>query len=150
LFDKHSFIGIDSHILLTKKGNMTEIIKINVKWDDDCANIESNHNGNLEVNIKSNLYKKMDPLFKLDFMSDMETWVQEEINRIHREELNKEQRFMYSYVMHTPKSSEQLDEEDNNPKVLKDRKKIAEEIQIKTQNKIGRMIKGEEENGRSK
>ena len=30
---------------------MTEIIKINVKWDDDCANIESNHNDNLELSF---------------------------------------------------------------------------------------------------
>ena len=49
---------------------MTKIIKIDVKWDDDCANIESDHNDTLQVNIKSNLYKKMDPLFKLDFMSE--------------------------------------------------------------------------------
>ena len=128
---------------------MTNTIKIEVKWDDECANIESDDNDNLQVNVKSILYKKMDPLFKLDFMSDMGTWVQEEVDRIHREELNKEQKFLYSYVARTPKSSEQLDEEDNNPKVLEDRKKISEEIQIETQNKIGRMIKGGEENGRS-
>ncbi len=90
---------------------MTDIIKINVKWNDDHANIESDHNDNLQVNIKSNLYKKMDPIFKLDFMSDMEVWVQEEINRIHREELDKEESFLCSYVMHAPKSSEQLDKE---------------------------------------
>ena len=129
---------------------MTKIIKIDVKWDDDFANIESDHNDTLQVNIKSNLYKKMDPLFKLDFMSDMETWVQEEINRIHREELNKEQKFLYSYVAHTPKSSEQLDEEDNNPKVLEDRRKKARDIHIKTQNKIGRIIEEGEQNGRPK
>ena len=129
---------------------MTKIIKIDVKWDDDFANIESDHNDTLQVNIKSNLYKKMDPLFKLDFMSDMETWVQEEINRIHREELNKEQKFLYSYVARTPKSSEQLDEEDNNPKVLEDRRKKARDIHIKTQNKIGRIIEEGEQNGRPK
>jgi hypothetical protein len=79
---------------------MTNTIKIEVKWDDECANIESDDNDNLQVNVKSILYKKMDPLFKLDFMSDMGTWVQEEVDRIHREELNKEQKFLYSYVMH--------------------------------------------------
>ena len=129
---------------------MTNTIKIEVKWDDECANIESDDNDNLQVNVKSILYKKMDPLFKLDFMSDMETWVQEEVNRIHREELNKEQRFMYSYVMHTPKSSEQLDEEDNDPKVLEDRRKKARDIHIKTQNKISRIIEEGEQNGRPK
>jgi hypothetical protein len=129
---------------------MTNTIKIEVKWDDECANIESDDNDNLQVNVKSILYKKMDPLFKLDFMSDMETWVQEEVNRIHREELNKEQKFLYSYVMHTPKSSEQLDEEDNDPKVLEDRRKKARDIHIKTQNKIGRIIEEGEQNGRPK
>jgi len=129
---------------------MTNTIKIEVKWDDENANIESDDKDNLQVNVKSILYKKMDPLFKLDFMSDMETWVQEEVNRIHREELNKEQKFLYSYVMHTPKSSEQLDEEDNDPKILEDRRKKARDIHIKTQNKIGRIIKEGEQNGRSK
>mgnify|MGYP003140740640 FL=1 len=129
---------------------MTNTIKIEVKWDDECANIESDDNDNLQVNVKSILYKKMDPLFKLDFMSDMETWVQEEVNRIHREELNKEQKFLYSYVMHTPKSSEQLDEEDNDPKVLEDRRKKARDIHIKTQNKISRIIEEGEQNGRPK
>jgi len=129
---------------------MTNTIKIEVKWDDECANIESDDNDNLQVNVKSILYKKMDPLFKLDFMSDMETWVQEEVNRIHREELNKEQKFLYSYVMHTPKSSEQLDEEDNDPKVLEDRRKKARDIHIKTQNKISRIIEEGEKNGRPK
>ena len=133
-----------------KKGNMTNTIKIEVKWDDECANIESDDNDNLQVNVKSILYKKMDPLFKLDFMSDMETWVQEEVNRIHREELNKEQKFLYSYVMHTPKSSEQLDEEDNDPKILEDRRKKARDIHIKTQNKISRIIEEGEQNGRPK
>ena len=129
---------------------MTNTIKIEVKWDDECANIESDDNDNLQVNVKSILYKKMDPLFKLDFMSDMETWVQEEVNRIHREELNKEQKFLYSYVMHTPKSSEQLDEEDNDPKVLEDRRKKARDIHIKTQNKISRIIEEGEQNGSPK
>ena len=129
---------------------MTNTIKIEVKWDDECANIESDDNDNLQVNVKSILYKKMDPLFKLDFMSDMGTWVQEEVDRIHREELNKEQKFLYSYVARTPKSSEQLDEEDNDPKVLEDRRKKAREIHIKTQNKISRIIEEGEQNGRPK
>ena len=91
----------------------------------------------------------MDPLFKLDFMNDMGTWVQEEVNRIHREELNKEQRFLYSYVARTPKSSEQLDEEYNDPKILEERRKKAREAHIKTQNKIARIVKGGNQNGRS-
>jgi hypothetical protein len=128
---------------------MTNTIKIEVKWDDENANIESDDKDNLQVNVKSILYKKMDPLFKLDFMNDMGTWVQEEVNRIHREELNKEQRFLYSYVARTPKSSEQLDEEYNDPKILEERRKKAREAHIKTQNKIARIVKGGNQNGRS-
>ena len=50
----------------------------------------------------------------------------------------------------TPKSSEQLDEEDNNPKVLEDRRKKARDIHIKTQNKISKIIEEGEQNGRPK
>ena len=128
---------------------MTKTIKIDVKWDDDCANIESDHNNNFKVNIKNDLYHNMDPLFKLDFMSDMEEWVQQEVNRIHKDELNKEQSILYSYVMRTPKSSEQLEEEENDPELLKSRQKMAKEVHLKTQNKIGKIIRGGQENGRS-
>jgi len=118
-------------------------VNIRVLWDDDCANIKKDYSTDkLKVKVTSELYNKMDPLFKLDFMSDMEEWVQQEVNRIHKDELNQDQSFLYSYVMRTPKSSEQLQEEEDNPGVLEARREKAKEIQIKTSSTIGKMVKG--------
>ena len=117
-------------------------VNIRVLWDDDSANIKKDYSTNdFKVKVTSELYNKMDP-FKLDFMSDMEEWVQQEVNRIHKDELNQDQSFLYSYVMRTPKSSEQLQEEEDNPGVLEARREKAKEIQIKTSSTIGKMVKG--------
>ena len=123
-------------------------VNIRVLWDDDSANIKKDYSTDkLKVKVTSELYNKMDPLFKLDFMSDMEEWVQEEVNRIHKDELNQNERFVYSYVMRTPKSSEQLQEEEDNPGLLAARREKAKELQINAQRNIGRIVKGK--NGRS-
>ena len=123
-------------------------VNIRVLWDDDNANIKKDYStNNFKVKVTSELYNKMDPLFKLDFMSDMEEWVQQEVNRIHKDELNQNESFVYSYVMRTPKSSEQLQEEEDNPGLLAARKEKAKELQIDAQNNIGRIVKGK--NGRS-
>jgi|TARA_B100000073_G_scaffold248939_1_gene209183 hypothetical protein len=123
-------------------------VNIRVLWDDDSANIKKDYSTNdFKVKVTSELYNKMDPLFKLDFMSDMEEWVQQEVNRIHKDELNQNERFVYSYVMNTPKSSDQLQEEEDNPGILAARKEKAKELQINAQNNIGRIVKGK--NGRS-
>ena len=123
-------------------------VNIRVLWDDDSANIKKDYSTNdFKVKVTSELYNKMDPLFKWDFMSDMEEWVQQEVNRIHKDELNQNERFVYSYVMNTPKSSDQLQEEEDNPGILAARKEKAKELQINAQNNIGRIVKGK--NGRS-
>lgn len=123
-------------------------VNIRVLWDDDSANIKKDYSTNdFKVKVTSELYNKMDPLFKLDFMSDMEEWVQQEVNRIHKDELNQNERFVYSYVMNTPKSSDQLQEEEDNPGILEARKEKAKELQINAQNNIGKIVKGK--NGRS-
>ena len=49
--------------------------------------------------------------------------------------------------MNTPKSSDQLQEEEDNPGILEARKEKAKELQINAQNNIGRIVKGK--NGRS-
>ena len=123
-------------------------VNIRVLWDDDSANIKKDYSTDeLKVKVTSELYNKMDPLFKLDFMSDMEEWVQQEVNRIHKDELNQNERFVYSYVMNTPKSSDQLQEEEDNPGILAARKEKAKELQINAQNNIVKIVKGK--NGRS-
>ena len=123
-------------------------VNIRVLWDDDSANIKKDYSTDkLKVKVTSELYNKMDPLFKLDFMSDMEEWVQEEVNRIHKDELNQNESFVYSYVMRTPKSSEQLQEEEDNPGLLAARREKAKELHINAQRNIGRIVKGK--NGRS-
>ena len=123
-------------------------VNIRVLWDDDSANIKKDYSTDkLKVKVTSELYNKMDPLFKLDFMSDMEEWVQQEVNRIHKNELNQNESFVYSYVMRTPKSSEQLQEEEDNPGLLAARREKAKELHINAQRNIGRIVKGK--NGRS-
>ena len=123
-------------------------VNIRVLWDDDSANIKKDYSTDkLKVKVTSELYNKMDPLFKLDFMSDMEEWVQQEVNRIHKDELNQNESFVYSYVMRTPKSSEQLQEEEDNPGLLAARREKAKELHINAQRNIGRIVKGK--NGRS-
>ena len=123
-------------------------VNIRVLWDDDNANIKKDYSTqSFKVKVTSELYNKMDPLFKLDFMSDMEEWVQQEVNRIHKNELNQNESFVYSYVMRTPKSSEQLQEEEDNPGLLAARKEKAKELHINAQRNIGRIVKGK--NGRS-
>ena len=124
-------------------------INIEVWWNDDSANIEENDEGELEVQIPTALYNKMDPLFKLDFLSDMERWVQEEVDRVHSQELTTKQSLNYSYVMGCPSSSTQLQQDEDDPKLAKQRRNLGRQINLETQTRVGQLIKGGK-NGRSK
>ena len=123
-------------------------INIEVWWNDDSANIEENNEGELEVQIPTKLYNKMDPLFKLDFLTDMERWVQEEVDRIHAIELTPQESLAYSYAMRCPRSSTQIEQDEANPKLAKERKNLGRQIHLDASSRIGQLIKGGK-NGRS-
>ena len=123
-------------------------INIEVWWDDDSANIKEDETGDLEVQITSKLYKTMDPLFKLDFLTDMEKWVQQEVDRVHSQELTKDKSLTYSYTMRCPRSSIQIQQDEDNPRLAAERKNIGRQARLDTSLKIGQLIKGGK-NGRS-
>ena len=123
-------------------------INIEVWWNDDSANIEENNKGELEVQIPTKLYNKMDPLFKLDFLTDMERWVQEEVDRIHAKELTPQESLAYSYAMRCPRSSTQIEQDETDPKLAKERKNLGRQIHLDASSRIGQLIKGGK-NGRS-
>ncbi len=123
-------------------------INIEVWWNDDSANIEENNEGELEVQIPTQLYNNMDPLFKLDFLSDMERWVQEEVDRIHAKELTPQESLAYSYAMRCPRSSTQIEQDEADPKLAKERKNLGRQIHLDASSRIGQLIKGGK-NGRS-
>ena len=123
-------------------------INIEVWWNDDSANIEENNEGELEVQIPTKLYNKMDPLFKLDFLTDMERWVQEEVDRIHAKELTPQESLAYSYAMRCPRSSTQIEQDEADPKLAKERKNLGRQIHLDASSRIGQLIKGGK-NGRS-
>ena len=123
-------------------------INIEVWWNDDSANIEENNEGELEVQIPTKLYNNMDPLFKLDFLTDMERWVQEEVDRIHAKELTPQESLAYSYAMRCPRSSTQIEQDEANPKLAKERKNLGRQIHLDATSRIGQLIKGGK-NGRS-
>ncbi len=89
-------------------------IKMTAYWDDNSGNIETRKDDTTKVTITGGNFKKWDPLFKLDFLADMETWVQEQVNKAH-EEISDEQSFQYSYMMRCPKSTKQMRAEEENP-----------------------------------
>ena len=123
-------------------------INIEVWWNDDSANIEENNEGELEVQIPTKLYNNMDPLFKLDFLSDMERWVQEEVDRVHEKELTPQESLAYSYAMRCPRSSTQIEQDETDPKLAKERKNLGRQIHLDASSRIGQLIKGGK-NGRS-
>jgi hypothetical protein len=123
-------------------------INIEVWWNDDSANIEENNEGELEVQIPTKLYNNMDPLFKLDFLTDMERWVQEEVDRIHAKELTPQESLAYSYAMRCPRSSTQIEQDETDPKLAKERKNLGRQIHLDASSRIGQLIKGGK-NGRS-
>ena len=115
---------------------MYKKIKIIIDWDDDSANIAENDEGKLKVKITNHFYKKMDPLFKLDFLTDMERWVQQEVDRIHKNELDEQERFTHTYLMRCPKSTKQWTREKENPGLEERLEKTANELRVKTSEKI--------------
>ena len=78
----------------------------------------------------------------------MERWVQEEVDRVHEKELTPQESLAYSYAMRCPRSSTQIEQDEANPKLAKERKNLGRQIQLDASTRIGQLIKGGK-NGRS-
>ena len=101
-------------------------IVIKIIWDDDNANIAHRPSDNkMRVKISGGNFKRMDPLFKLDFFTDMKEWVQSMVDEIHAKELDENDRFTHTYVMRCPQSTTQWRAEQEDPTL---EKRIVEKV----------------------
>ena len=101
-------------------------IVIKIVWDDDSANISEHHNtGKMKVKINGACFKRMDPLFKLDFFTDMTNWVQSMVDDIHKNELDENERFTHTHIMGCPESTAQWKAQQDDPTL---EKRIAEKV----------------------
>jgi hypothetical protein len=122
-----------------------KIINIKAHWDDDTGNIsyKGKHYEKHKVSITGFNFKNWNPLNKLDFFTDLENWMQSEINEIH-DQLGEHASFVYSYVANCPKSTKQHLAEQKDPNYKKIMMERAKKIRIETDNKIsgkGKVIK---------
>jgi len=111
--------------------NKDKIINIKAYWDDDSGGIsfkDSCHTKH-KVSITGSNFKKWDALDKLDFFTDLENWMQSEINDIH-DQIGEKNSFVYSYIMHCPKSTKQLLEEQKDPTYAKRMNDLANKIRL--------------------
>ena len=112
--------------------NKDKIINIKAYWDDDSGRISSkdSYHTKHKVSITGSNFKKWDPLDKLDFFTDLENWMQSEINDIH-DQIGEKNSFIYSYIMRCPKSTKQLLEEQRDPNYRKRMTQMADQIRLK-------------------
>ena len=101
--------------------------KVDIKtiWDDEFGEIDTKKSGDFNIKMTGN-FDNWDSLSKLDYLSDLENWIQSLVNKIHKQSGPKES-FIHSYIMGTPKSSEQQ-EADKDPIQYKKRQEAAREI----------------------
>ena len=117
------------------------MIKVDIKtvWDDECGNIDykgSKHNKSDVFKIKmTGGFKNWDALSKLDYFTDLENWMQGEINDVHKKSDPKES-FVRSYIMGCPKSTEQFTA-DQDPIEYAKREQAVKEL-IKNMDRGGR------------
>ena len=110
-------------------------VDIKTKWDDETGNIDYKPNGETFKIQMTGGFKRWDTLSKLDFFTDLESWMQTEINGIHKKSSPTES-FVHSYAMGCPKSTDQLTA-DRNPIEYEKRQKAVKEI-ITTMNMGGK------------
>ena len=105
------------------------MIKVDIKtvWDNETGNIEYKPADSENFNIKmTGNFDKWDTLSKLDYFADLENWLQTKINDIHKKSDPKES-FIHSYIMGTPKSTEQH-EADSDPVQYAKRQEAVKEL----------------------
>ena len=101
--------------------------KVDIKtiWNDEFGELDTKKSGDFNIKMTGN-FDNWDSLSKLDYLSDLENWIQSLVNKIHKQSSLKES-FIHSYIMGTPKSSEQQ-EADKDPIQYKKRQEAAREI----------------------
>jgi len=114
-----------------------KMIKVNIKttWDDETGNIDYRPDGETFKVHMTGGFKNWDTLSKLDYFTDLENWMQGEINGVHKKSDPKES-FVHSYIMGCPKSTEQFTA-DRNPIEYAKREQAVKEI-VKNMDKGGR------------
>tara|TARA_A100001011_G_C13891531_1_gene667211 strand:+ start:246 stop:641 length:396 start_codon:yes stop_codon:yes gene_type:complete len=112
------------------------MIKVDIKtiWDDEMGNIDTLKSGDFNIQMTSK-FNEWNTLDKLDYFSDLENWLQTQINNIHEKSDPKES-FIHSYIMGTPKSTEQQ-EADSDPVQYAKRQEAVREL-MKTINLGGK------------
>ena len=110
--------------------------KVDIKtiWDDEMGNIDTVKSGDFNIQMTGK-FDKWNTLDKLDYFSDLENWLQTQINNIHKKSDPKES-FVHSYIMGTPKSTEQQ-EADSDPVQYAKRQEAVKEL-MKTINLGGK------------
>ena len=108
-----------------------KIINIRAHWDDDNGNIcyKDKYHKKHSVYIAGSNFKKWDALDKLDFFTDLENWMQSEVDDIHNQ-IGEKNSFIYSYLMRCPKSTIQLLEEQKDPNYRKRMIQMADQIRL--------------------
>ena len=110
-------------------------VDIKTKWDDETGNIDYKPDGETFKIQMTGGFKRWDTLSKLDFFTDLESWMQTEINGIHKKSSPTES-FVHSYAMGCPKSTNQLTA-DKDPIEYKKRQEAVREI-LKTMEQGGK------------
>ena len=110
--------------------------KVDIKtiWDDEMGNIDTVKSGDFNIQMTGRV-DEWNTLDKLDYFSDLENWLQTQINNIHKKSDPKES-FVHSYIMGTPKSTEQQ-EADSDPVQYAKRQEAVKEL-MKTINLGGK------------
>ena len=110
--------------------------KVDIKtiWDDEMGNIDTVKSGDFNIKMTGR-FDEWNTLDKLDYFSDLENWLQTQINNIHKKSDPKES-FVHSYIMGTPKSTEQQ-EADSDPVQYAKRQEAVKEL-MKTINLGGK------------
>ena len=101
--------------------------KVDIKtiWDDEMGNIDTVKSGDFNIQMTGR-FDEWNTLDKLDYFSDLENWLQTQINNIHKKSDPKES-FVHSYIMGTPKSTEQQ-EADSDPVQYAKRQEAVKEL----------------------
>ena len=111
---------------------LDKIINIKAYWDDENGNIcfkNNNDSRKHKVTITGSNFKKWDALDKLDFFTDLENWMQSEVDDIH-EKVGENYSFVYSYIMRCPKSTKQFLEEKKDPTYAKRMNDLANKMRL--------------------
>lgn len=127
---------------MSKKDDIKKI-NITTYWDDFNGNMDHNDDGDESDNfigshrikITGNNFKNWDPIFKLDYFTDLEEWMQLQVDEIH-EKLSDNEKFTHTYMMHCPKSTKQWQAEKKEPGLETKLNDLANKTRVETSNAL--------------